>query len=64
MIWDFLKLLSLSAVSITLYFNIIGLIKKVNKGEETLKDTIIGSVLFLYIILFFYIQFQNVFKII
>lgn len=64
MIWDFLKLLSLSVVSIALYFNIIGLIKKVNKGEETLKDTIIGSVLFLYIILFFYIQFQNVFKII
>lgn len=64
MIWDFLKLFSLSVVSIALYFNIIGLIKKVNKGEETLKDTIIGSVLFLYIILFFYIQFQNVFKII
>lgn len=64
MIWDFLKLLSLSVVSIALYFNIIDLIKKVNKGEETLKNTIIGSVLFLYIILFFYIQFQNVFKII
>lgn len=64
MIWDFFKIISLSIVSIALYFNIIGLIKKVSKDEETLKDTIIGSGLFLYIILFFYIQFKNVFKII
>lgn len=64
MIWDYFKVISLAAVSIALYFNIINIAKKVHKGEETFKSALIGSVLFLYIVLCLYMKIQDILKII
>lgn len=46
--------------SIALYFNIVKIIKKSHKGEETFKDTIMGSILLACIILQFYFRIQTI----
>jgi hypothetical protein len=59
-IWDFFNMITLMVASMALYFNIVKIIRKIHKGEETFKDTIIGSILLACIILQFYLRIQTI----
>lgn len=60
MVWDYFILVSLVVSAMALYFNTISIIKKIYRGEETFKDTFLGSILFGYIMLCFFTRILSI----
>lgn len=59
---DYLGLVLLLCVSISLFFTIVSILKKIHNGQETSQSTFVGSLLFAYIILYFALLIQGIFN--